>query len=137
MKDKFTKKAFSEGYLARSIYKLKEIDKEYHLIKKGDNVLDLGAAPGSWSQFTKEMGAKVTAVDLNKINVPEIKIINSDIFDNDILNKLDLTYDLILSDLAPKTIGILNLDNERSCNLCKKALIISKKKIKQKWKFFM
>ena len=77
MKDKFTSKAFSEGYLARSIYKLKDIQRKYKIIKQKDKVLDLGAAPGSWSQFAKESGANVTAVDLNKIKTKSLLLISS------------------------------------------------------------
>ncbi len=135
MKDKFTTKAFSEGYLARSIYKLKDIQKKYNLIKEKNKVLDLGAAPGSWSQFAKELGAEVTAVDINKIEAKNTKIIKLDLFNNRIFKELDENYDLILSDLAPKTIGIQKLDNERSYDLSKRALEISKEKLKTNGKF--
>tara|TARA_Y100000310_G_scaffold187381_1_gene187417 strand:- start:3941 stop:4498 length:558 start_codon:yes stop_codon:yes gene_type:complete len=135
MRDKFTTKAFSEGYLARSIYKLKDIQKKYHIIKEKDNVLDLGAAPGSWSQFVKELGANVTAVDINKVETKNIKIIKLDILENRIFEELDKEYDLILSDLAPNTIGIQKMDNERSYELCKRALEISKKVLKTKGTF--
>jgi len=135
MKDKFTEKAFLEGYLARSIYKLKDIQKKYHIIKEKSKVLDLGAAPGSWSQFAKELGAEVTAVDINKIEAKNIKIIKLDLFDDKIFKKLDEKYDLILSDLAPKTIGIQKLDNERSYDLSRRALEISKKKLKTNGNF--
>jgi len=135
MKDKFTKKALNEGYLARSIYKLKDIDKRYKLIKKDMKVLDLGASPGSWSEYSRDRGSEVTSVDLNKINVSGINIINLDIFDEALIKKLKNNYDLILSDLAPKTIGVLNIDNERSYDLCKRALMISKKKLKKNGNF--
>ena len=95
MKDKFTTKAFSEGYLARSIYKLKDIQKRYRIIKQDDRILDLGAAPGSWSQFAKEIGANVTAVDVEQINVEQIKKIRLNIFDKNLFKKLDKEYDLI------------------------------------------
>jgi 23S rRNA (uridine2552-2'-O)-methyltransferase len=127
MKDKFTTKAFSEGYLARSIYKLKDIQKRYRIIKQDDRILDLGAAPGSWSQFAKEKGAKITAIDLNEIKAKQVKIIKIDVFSDKLFEKLKKEYDLILSDLAPKTTGILKVDNELSYDLCKRALEISKK----------
>jgi len=136
MIDKFTKKAFSEGYLARSIYKLKDIQLRYNLIKKNDKVLDLGAAPGSWSQFAKEIGAKVTAIDLNEIKVKNIKKIKTDILDKKIFIELkDDTFDVILSDLATKTTGILKIDNERSYSLCKQAMTISIKYLNPNGKF--
>lgn len=135
MKDKFTTKAFSEGYLARSIYKLKDIQKRYNIIKQKDKVLDLGAAPGSWSQFARDLGAEVTAIDLNKIETKNIKIINIDLLDDKVFKKLNEEYDLILSDLAPKTIGIQKLDNERSYDLSKRALEISREKLKRGGKF--
>lgn len=134
MKDKFTEKAFSQGYLARSIYKLTDIQKKYRIIKKGNKVLDLGAAPGSWSQYAKNLGAEVTAIDINLIKANGIKKIKLDIFNNLVFNILE-KYDVVLSDLAPNTTGIKKLDNERSYNLTKRALEIAKKTLKPNGKF--
>jgi len=134
MADKFTEKAFSQGYLARSIYKLEDIQKKYRIIKKGSKVLDLGAAPGSWSQYAQNQGAEVVAIDLHQIKVDNIKKIKLDIFDDLIFNILG-KYDVVLSDLAPNTTGIRKLDSERSYSLTKRALEITKKTLKPNGKF--
>lgn len=120
--DKFTKKAFQEGYNARSVFKLRDIQNKFKIIKEGDKVLDLGASPGSWSQYAKEQGGNVTAIDVNEIKLEGIKKIKGSVFDTEIKG----TYDVVLSDLSPKTTGILHLDNENSYDLCIKALELTK-----------
>ncbi|MDD4573730.1 MAG: SAM-dependent methyltransferase, partial [Sphaerochaeta sp.] len=74
--DSYTKRAHKEGYPARSVYKLEEIQKSFKLIKPGDNVLDVGAAPGSWTLYThKELlkgKGKLTAVDLNPLTLDPV-----------------------------------------------------------------
>jgi 23S rRNA (uridine2552-2'-O)-methyltransferase len=127
-KDKFTKRALAEGYLARSVYKLKDIQKRFKIIRKDNKVLDLGAAPGSWSQLAVEWGAEVDSIDLNKVKFGtwiEADVMSDKIFD--ILK--DKNYDVVLSDLAPKTIGIRKIDNELSYDLCTRALEIANKKL--------
>lgn len=128
-RDKFTKRAHAEGYLARSVYKLKDIQKRFKIIKKGDLVLDLGAAPGSWSQIAVELGAEVDSVDLNKVKFG--KWIKADVMSDEIFKILDQEYNVVLSDLAPKTIGVRKIDNELSYDLCIRALEISDKKLKR------
>lgn len=128
-RDKFTKRALAEGYLARSVYKLKDIQKRFKIIRKGDNVLDLGAAPGSWSQIAVELGAEVDSVDLNKVKFGTW--IKADVMSDEIFNVLEKDYDVVLSDLAPKTIGVRKIDNELSYDLCVRALEISEKKLKR------
>ena len=124
MIDKFTKKAKYEGYKARAVYKLKSIDNRFKIIKKGDRILDLGGSPGSWGQYCLEKGASVDAVDLDKIKVEGVNFIESNVFDENLLDKLG-KYDLVLSDLAPKAIGVRKMDNELSFDLSMKALEIS------------
>ena len=75
MKDKLTLKAKSEGYEARSVYKLVEINRKYKLIRREDNVLDLGCWPGSWLQACLEIGAKPLGIDLK-----ETKILGAETF---------------------------------------------------------
>lgn len=131
--DKFTKRALEEGYLARSIFKIKNIQSRYHIIRKGDWVLDLGAAPGSWSQYVLELGANVDAVDLNKVKYGNwIKV---DVFDNTLFDILERDYNVVLSDLAPKTSGIKHLDAERSVGLSQRALEIACIKLKRNGNF--
>ena len=133
MADKFTKKAFSEGYLARSVYKLRHLQNKFKLIKKGDFVLDLGAAPGSWTQFAEQQGGKVDAIDLSKVKYGNF--IEFDVMDDKLFDILERDYDVVLSDLAPKTIGVRKLDNELSYDLSKRALDIAGKKLKPRGKF--
>ena len=107
--DFWTKKAFSEGYPARSVYKLKEIDEKFNLLKKNYNVLDLGASPGSWTVFLlrniNENG-KVVSCDLNPLakNVKgeNLTFIQGDLNDAEIRNKIKELgpYDFIVCDAA-------------------------------------
>jgi len=128
-KDYYTKKAKKENYPARSVYKLEEIDKKYGLIKKGDKVLDLGCAPGSWLMYiAKKIGEKgrVVGVDVleMKIKIPQNAIfLKKDIMSFDVWGK----YDVVVSDLAPSTSGIDFVDAERSLEYCERALEIAKK----------
>lgn len=131
--DKFTRKAFSEGYSARSVYKLKDIQRKFKIIKRGDVVLDIGAAPGSWTQFAVELGAEVDAVDLNKVKFG--KFIKFDIMSDELFDLLKEEYNVVMSDVAPKTIGIRKIDNESSYDLSKRALDISEKLLVRRGKF--
>lgn len=125
MKDKFTSRAKSEGYKGRAVFKLKSLNGRYKVIKKGSRVLDLGAWPGSWSQYCLELGCKVDAVDLVEVKINDINFIKGDVFNEDIFESLG-EYDVVLSDLAPKTIGVRKIDNEASFDLCIRALEISR-----------
>lgn len=134
-KDFYTQKAKEEGYPARSVYKLQEIDEKYHLIKKGDMVLDLGSAPGSWlSYISKKIGqsGRVLGVDIVDIKIP---IQNNMVFlkknileltDSDFM-KFNVKYNVIVSDLAPKTSGIKFVDAGKSLELCEKSFETARK----------
>src|SRR3989344_8367330 len=137
MKDKITIKAKKEGYLARSIYKLLALNLRYNLIKKKDNVLDLGCWPGSWIQACLKLDCNITGVDLRKIDIKDIYFIQGDIYDKKVFSKiLNLgKFDVVLSDLAPKTTGIKNLDQAKSLDLAYKAFEISKKVLKENGNF--
>ncbi|MBT7238118.1 RlmE family RNA methyltransferase [Candidatus Woesearchaeota archaeon] len=132
-RDRFTRKAHFEGYLARSVYKLKDIQSKFNIIKSGDKVLDIGAAPGSWTQFAIELGAEVDAVDINKVKVG--KWIEADITKDSLFEKISSDYDVVMSDLAPKTIGVPSMDNEISYDLSKRALDIASKILSGNGKF--
>ena len=125
-RDKFTSRARSEGYKARSVFKLKNINNRFRLIKEGNRILDLGAWPGRWSQYCLELKTNVDAVDLVKIKLEGINFIKEDVFSDKLFEKLD-KYDVVLSDLAPKTVGIRKIDNEDSFELSMRALEITKK----------
>jgi len=125
--DKLAQKARKEDYRARSIYKLQELDHKFHLIKPGMNVLDLAAAPGSWSQYTaQKVGDKGHILSLD---IQEIKPIASNVTTSvcDITNKDRVgeemkklgwdNVDLVISDIAPSTTGIAEIDHGRSIDL--------------------
>jgi len=133
-KDEFyTRKAREEGYPARSVYKLKEIDEKYRIFKKGDKVLDLGCAPGSWLKYISEKigdNGKVIGVDLSELNMPITKnmiFIQKDIFN---LTDADLgskKFRAVVCDMAPKTSGIKLADEALSFELAENSWEIAKK----------
>ena len=127
----YTTLAKKEGYPARSVYKLKEIDEKYKIIKKGNRVLDLGSAPGSWllyiSQKVGDKG-KVVGVDVEETKIPQkanIFFIKKDILD---LKKDDFRdkVEVVVSDLSPKTSGVKFLDAGKSLELAEKSFEIAK-----------
>lgn len=139
--DKYFKRAKKENYAARSVYKLKEMDKRFKLFKKGQTVLDLGAAPGSWTQFAGEKVGKsghVLGVDIQetKHSFPEnITFLQADVF-NDSTELLEAMephrpFDLIISDMAPKTTGIKFADQAASLELCERAFEVALKYLKK------
>ncbi|MEM4244985.1 MAG: RlmE family RNA methyltransferase [Candidatus Nanoarchaeia archaeon] len=139
MRDYYTKKSREEGYYARSVYKLKELNEKYQLIKGGDKVLDLGCSPGGWVQAALEIVGKegmVIGIDMEKAKVKaeNFKFIQGDVYDKKIIEDLE-KVDVILSDMAPKTSGIREMDQERSYDLAKQALSIAKKKLKSSGNF--
>ena len=122
IKDHYFHKAKRNGYVARSAYKLEEIDKKHRIIRKGNFVLDLGCSPGSWLQYTsRKVGeeGEVLGVDLQPVShsLPaHVRVLQADIFE---LMAKDLEIsggmvDVILSDMAPKTSGIRATDAQRS-----------------------
>ena len=129
-KDRFFHKAKVDGYLARSIYKLEEIQKKFCVLKPGDFVLDLGASPGSWSQFAcKVVGSKgrVVGLDLKPVEfkAPNAAFYEMDIFafDQSILEGRNVNC--LLSDMAPNTTGIRSVDQARSADLCSELLKVA------------
>lgn len=133
-KDRFFHKAKAEGFLARSAYKLDEIQKKFRLIKPGDFVLDLGASPGSWSQVAcKLVGPKgrVVGLDLKPVEfkAENAKFYQMDAFnfDPEILEGRPLQ--VLLSDMAPNTTGIRNVDQARSADLCRQVLSLAKERL--------
>ena len=135
--DKFFKKAKEQGYRARSAFKLGAIQKRFHLIKSGDKVLDLGAAPGSFLQLIEKIiGSKglVVGIDLKPIEYlkkPNVKTIVGDILDEGAYQKLSIDqFDVITSDLAPSTSGIKSVDAGRSFQLNEQVLKVAEKYLK-------
>jgi 23S rRNA (uridine2552-2'-O)-methyltransferase len=138
--DSYTLRAHKEGYPARSVYKLEEIQKNFHLMKKGDKVLDVGAAPGSWTLFTDRQILKgtgsIVSVDLNPLSIspipPSITAFVGDAFSKEIRAKLvELgPYDTIISDAAPMTTGNRSVDTSRSEYLAEQVVILTKEQLR-------
>jgi 23S rRNA (uridine2552-2'-O)-methyltransferase len=138
----YTKKAKEEGYPARSVYKLLQIDEEFGIIRKGDSVLDLGSAPGSWLLYvSKKIGKKgrVFGIDKEEIKIPgrdNIVFIKKSIEDEDIRDVLrEEKFDSVIADLSPKTTGIKSVDSGRSLELTKRAFFIAKNVLKKRGNF--
>ncbi len=126
-RDAHYKRARAEGYRARSVYKLAELDRRWRLLRRGDAVIDLGAWPGAWLQLARErVGAegRVVGVDLAKIEklpAPNVSVVVGDVRDpataEALLERLGRRADVVLSDLAPKLTGIRATDEARSQEL--------------------
>lgn len=130
--DHWTRKAREQSYPARSVYKLEEIDGRLKLLRRGQKVLDLGCAPGSWLMYaSKRVGPRgsVTGVDLSQITIriPEnATVLQADVnaIDTDRIRPPD-GFDVVLSDMAPSTTGASLVDQERSFELFQRALEIA------------
>ncbi len=139
-KDKYFKKAKEEGFAARSVFKLEEIDHKFKIVRLGQTVLDLGASPGSWSQYcSKKIGEKgrILGVDLTlvKVKLPNATFIQADLRDiklAEIFHEHGFVppFDLVLSDMAPNTTGIKLTDQMRSLELCEIALNVARQFLK-------
>mgnify|MGYP002852387261 FL=1 len=138
--DYWSQKAFSEGYPARSVYKLKEIDEKFGMIKKNYTVLDLGAAPGSWTTFllrAMDGTGKVVSCDLNPLSKDvksdNLVFIQGDLNDNEIRSaiKAEGPFDLVVCDAAPLTTGNRIVDTARSQGLVKMAIYYAQTMLKK------
>ncbi len=132
--DHYSRRAKKERFPARSVYKLQEMQQKYNLIKKGDRILDLGCAPGSWLLYAAKLtGNKghVAGIDLKPvtINIPShVTIYTGDIFSFDSFSEsIGNEFNVVISDMAPSTTGIKNVDSARSFNLCQAALETAQK----------
>jgi 23S rRNA (uridine2552-2'-O)-methyltransferase len=144
-KDYFFKKAKSENYAARSVFKIQEIDERFKIFKPGYKVLDLGAAPGSWSQYASEKTGKqgrVLGIDIQpiKLTIPNAVFITADMRDlnlEQIMTENGITppFDVVLSDMAPKTTGIRVTDQTRSLELCELALATAERFLRYRGSF--
>ena len=138
--DSYTQRAHKEGYPARSVYKLEEINASAHLIKPGDSVLDVGAAPGSWTLYThRELikgKGKIVSVDLNPLSLdqipPTVTEFTGDAFSKEIRAKLveEGPYDAIISDAAPMTTGYRIVDTTRSEYLAEQVVLLAEEQLK-------
>lgn len=127
VKDHYFNKAKSENFLARSVYKLEEIDEKYKILKPGMQVVDFGYHPGSWIQYVSRVigdNGTVVGIDIRELNktltgIKNVRVYQKDIFDIHDLSQLGVEgqFDVVLSDMAPNTTGIKSLDQDRSLNL--------------------
>lgn len=137
--DYWSKKAFSEGYPARSVYKLKELDEKFGLLKKNYSVLDLGAAPGSWTVFalrTLNGTGHLTSIDLKPLAKDvvgsNLTFIQGDLYDEAVrVQARDLgPYDSVICDAAPPTTGNRTVDTARSTGLVELAIFYAQTMLK-------
>ena len=127
VKDHFFHKAKKENFLARSVYKLEEIDERFKIIKKDDQIIDLGYHPGSWIQYTAEkigknglvVGSDIKEINNKLLNLPNVRLFQKDVFTIENMLELGVSdqFDVVLSDMAPNTTGIQSVDQIRSLNL--------------------
>ena len=136
IQDHYFKEARKQGYAARSAFKLEEMDRKFRLLRKGQRVLDLGCAPGSWLQYAAKRvlpEGSLTGVDLKpvKINLPDqVRTFQKDIYMLDETIFESSQFDLVLSDMAPDTTGIPSVDSQRSYDLNAQALLLAKRHLK-------
>ena len=138
-RDTYVRQSKVDGYRARSAYKLIEIDDKFKIFKGGMSVIDIGAAPGSWSQYTSKVikNGKIISVDLKEMEKIQNTIqIKGDFTQKEIQNQikshLDKGLDVVMSDMAVNTTGIKNIDSIQTGELCKEAMIFSKENLSKK-----
>ena len=138
-RDTYVRQSKVDGYRARSAYKLKEIDEKFRIFKGGMSVVDIGAAPGSWSQYVAKVvkSGKIISVDLKEMeNIQNIQQIKGDFTSIDTQNQikdyLKKKPDVVMSDMAINTTGIKNIDSIQTGELCKEAMVFSKDVISEK-----
>jgi len=138
-RDTYVRQSKVDGYRARSAYKLIEINEKFKIFKGGMNVLDIGAAPGSWTQYASKVvkSGKIISIDLKEMEKIENTIqirgdfteLSSQIKIKEYLSK---ELDVVMSDMAVNTTGIKNIDSIQTGELCKEAMIFSKDVISKK-----
>ncbi len=134
VQDHYFRKAKKQNYLARAVYKLEEIQNRFKILKAGDRVLDLGAAPGSWIQLAGGIvggAGLVVAIDLKAIEhafPKHVVTLQGDIFDQDFVEAAlrdHVPFKVVLSDMAPATSGIKVADTARSALLFERAFEVA------------
>ncbi|MFI0397731.1 MAG: 23S rRNA (uridine(2552)-2'-O)-methyltransferase RlmE [Thiolinea sp.] len=137
--DEYVKKAQQEGYRSRAVYKLKEIQDKDHLLRPGIKVVDLGAAPGGWSQVAVQLvgrTGRVVASDILPMDpIPNVEFVLGDFREESVLNELlnllgEEKADLVLSDMAPNMSGVDAVDQPRAVYLCELALEMAQQVLK-------
>ena len=138
-RDTYVRQSKVDGYRARSAYKLKEIDEKFKIFKGGMLVVDIGAAPGSWSQYVAKVvkSGKIISIDLKEMeNIENTLQIQGDFTLVDTQDRikeyLKKKPDVVMSDMAVNTTGIKNIDSIQTGELCKEAMVFSKDVISEK-----
>ena len=138
--DEFVKRARAEGWRSRAVYKLEEIDARDRLLQHGTVIVDLGAAPGGWSQYAVKRtqgNARVVALDLLEMApLAGVDIIQGDFRDDAVLAELEARLagtpvDLVLSDMAPNISGVPGVDVPRSIHLAELALEFAERTLRE------
>ncbi len=132
-RDTYVRQSKVDGYRARSAYKLIEIDEKFKIFKGGLTVIDIGAAPGSWSQYANKVAknGKLISIDLKKMEpIGSSLQIQGDFTDEDtqeeIKKNINSKVDVVMSDMAVNTTGIKNIDSIQTGELCKEAMVFAK-----------
>ena len=132
-RDTYVRKSKVDGYRARSAYKLIEIDEKFKIFKGGISVIDIGAAPGSWSQYVSKVvkSGKLISIDLKKIEPIDNSVqIRGDFTDSQIQEEIKkyirAKVDVVMSDMAVNTTGIKNIDSIQTGELSKEAMFFAK-----------
>ena len=137
-RDTYVRQSKVDGYRARSAYKLIEIDEKFKIFKGGLSIVDIGAAPGSWSQYASKIvkNGRLISIDLKKMDpiVNSIQI-QGDFTENntqiEIKKILNVKADVVMSDIAVNTTGIKNIDSIQTGELCKDAMFFAKDILKE------
>ncbi len=132
-RDIYVRQSKVDGYRARSAYKLKEIDEKFKIFKGGISVIDIGAAPGSWSQYAAKVAksGSLVSIDLKEME-PIGKTIQicgdftDETIQNEIRNHIKNKVNVVMSDMAVNTTGIKNIDSIQTGELCKEAMFFAK-----------
>jgi|TARA_B110001452_G_scaffold15196_1_gene12366 23S rRNA (uridine2552-2'-O)-methyltransferase len=141
-RDIFVRKSQVDGYRARSAYKLIEINEKYKIFKNGISIIDLGAAPGSWSQYTAKVvkSGRLVSIDLKEMEEIENSVqIKGDFTKKESKEKIKSFFrskvDVVLSDMAVNTTGIKDIDAIHTGELCKEAMLFSKEVLVKEGRF--
>ena len=137
-RDTYVRQSKVDGYRARSAYKLIEIDEKFKIFKGGLSVVDIGAAPGSWSQYASKIvkNGRLISIDLKKMDpIVNCIQIQGDFTENntqvEIKKILNVKADVVMSDMAVNTTGIKNVDSIQTGELCKDAMFFAKDVLKE------
>jgi len=136
-RDIFVRQSKVDGYRARSAYKLIEIDEKFKIFKGGISIIDIGAAPGSWSQYAAKTAksGRLISIDLKEMEpIGNTVQIQGDFTEESTQDKikehLNTKVDVVMSDMAVNTTGIKNIDSIQTGELCKEAMLFGKDQLK-------